>query len=118
MKHSLLTFFVLFSINNLLHHISEKVIIVVFIVFLFFLMRFLSSALSKEFRFKLIHILDNINMYMNAVFNFLYMNKLLYLNVYSMLKNYTKLLDRISGQIIHLAAFAALDKRNHPLINN
>jgi hypothetical protein len=91
MKYSLILFFVLFAINNLLHYISEKVIIVIFIVFLYFLMKFLSTAINNEFKTKIDYILNDINMYMNVVFNFLYINKLFYLNLKSLRENFIHL---------------------------
>src|SRR5688572_2242631 len=91
MKYSLLLFFTLFAINNLLHYISEKVIIVIFILFLFFLMRFLSNIINTEFRAKINHILNDINIYMDVVFNFLYINKLFYLNLKSFKNNFISL---------------------------
>jgi uncharacterized membrane protein len=91
MKYSLIFFFVLFAINNLLHYISEKVIIVIFIVFLFFLMKFLSTAINNEFKTKIDYILNDINMYMNVVFNFLYINKLFYLNLRALRENFISL---------------------------
>jgi hypothetical protein len=91
MKYSLLLFFILFAINNLLHYISEKVIIVIFIVFLFFLMNFLSNIINSEFKLKIDYILNDINAYVNVVFNFLYINKLFYLNLKSFKKNFLTL---------------------------
>jgi|SRR3989344_1516594 hypothetical protein len=91
MKYSLLLFFVLFAINNLLHYISEKVIIVIFIIFLFFLMNFLSNIINSEFKLKIDYILNDINAYVNVVFNFLYINKLFYLNLKSFKKNFLSL---------------------------
>ena len=79
MKYSLLSFLVLFAINNLLHYISEKVIIVIFILFLFFLMSFLSNIINNEFKSKIDYILNDINAYVNVIFNFLFINKLFYL---------------------------------------
>jgi hypothetical protein len=91
MKYSLLLFFILFAINNLLHYISEKVIIVIFIVFLFFLIYFLSNIINSEFKLKIDYILNDINTYVNVVFNFLYINKLFYLNLKSFKKNFLSL---------------------------
>jgi len=91
MKYSLTLFFILFAINNLLHHISEKVIIVIFIIFLYLLMKFSSNLINQEFKTKVDFILNDINMYMNAVFNFLYLNKLFYLNLKSMKTNFYQL---------------------------
>lgn len=91
MKYSLLLFFILFAINNLLHYISEKVIIVIFILFLFLLMKFLSNVINNEFKAKIDYILNDINMYMNVVFNFLYINKLFYLNLKALKNNFLHL---------------------------
>jgi hypothetical protein len=91
MKYSLILFFVLFAINNLLHYISEKVIIVIFVIFLYFLMKFLSTVINNEFKTKIDYILNDINMYMNVVFNFLYINKLFYLNLKSLRENFIHL---------------------------
>ena len=91
MKYSLTLFFILFAINNLLHHISEKVIIVIFIIFLYLLMKFSSNLINQEFKTKVDFILNDINMYMNAVFNFLYLNKLFYLNLKSLKTNFYQL---------------------------
>jgi hypothetical protein len=91
MKSSLILFFILFAINNLLHYISEKVIIVIFILFIFFLMRFLSSVINAEFKEKVDYILNDINMYINVVFNFLYINKLFYLNLKFLRNNFLTL---------------------------
>lgn len=99
MKYSLLSFFILFTINNLLHYISEKVIIVIFILFLFFLMKFLTSAINNEFRSKIDYILNDINMYMNVVFNFLYINKLFYLNLKSFRNNFLSLTEIVNQKI-------------------
>src|SRR5690348_4286286 len=107
MKYSLILFFVLFAINNLLHYISEKVIIVIFIVFLYFLMKFLNTVINNEFKNKIDYILNDINMYMNVVFNFLYINKLFYINLKSLLQNFTSLnriiikkLNNLSGSVL------------------
>ena len=99
MKYSLTFFFVLFSINNLLHYVSEKVVIVIFITFLFFLMRFLSNLINKEFESKIEYILNEINIYMNVVFNFLYINKLFYLNLKSLKSNFQLLVLMITKRV-------------------
>lgn len=91
MQYSFIFFFVLFAINNLLHLISEKVIIVIFIVFLYFLINFISNLINNDFFSKIEYILNDINMYMNAVFNFLYINKLIYLNFKQLNNNFFKL---------------------------
>ncbi len=104
MKYSLLLFFVLFAINNLLHYISEKVIIVIFIIFLFFLMNFLSNIINTEFKSKIDYILNDINAYVNVVFNFLYINKLFYLNLKSFKKNFL-FLSSILGRKVEVLKF-------------
>lgn len=99
MKFSLLFFFILFTINNLLHYVSEKVIIVIFIIFLFFLMKFIGNIINNDFKLKISHILNDINMYMNVVFNFLYINKLFYFNLKSLKNNFKNLTDLLNKKI-------------------
>lgn len=99
MKYSLLLFFILFAINNLLHYISEKVIIVIFIVFLFFLMNFLSNIINNEFKLKIDYILNDINAYVNVVFNFLYINKLFYFNLKAFKNNFLSLNSILNRKI-------------------
>jgi len=117
MKYSLLLFFVLFAINNLLHHISEKVIIVIFIVFLFFLMNFLSNIINNEFKLKIDYILNDINAYVNVVFNFLYINKLFYLNLKSFKKNFLSL-NFILNKKIEALKFCKILNNKLNAINN
>jgi len=111
MKYSLLLFFVLFAINNLLHYISEKVIIVIFIVFLFFLMNFLSNIINSEFKLKIDYILNDINAYVNVVFNFLYINKLFYLNLKSFKKNFLSLNSILSKKAKTLELYKILNNK-------
>jgi uncharacterized membrane protein len=110
MKYSLIFFFVLFAINNLLHYISEKVIIVIFIVFLYFLMKFLSTAINTEFKAKIDYILNDINMYMNVVFNFLYINKLFYLNLKALRENFISVNHILVKKLNHLNSQILLNK--------
>lgn len=117
MKYSLLLFFVLFAINNLLHYISEKVIIVIFIVFLFFLMNFLSNIINNEFKLKIDYILNDINAYVNVVFNFLYINKLFYLNLKSFKKNFLSL-NSILNKKIEALKFCKILNNKLNTINN
>jgi hypothetical protein len=117
MKYSLLLFFVLFAINNLLHYISEKVIIVIFIVFLFFLMNFLSNIINNEFKLKIDYILNDINAYVNVVFNFLYINKLFYLNLKSFKKNFLSL-NSILNKKIETLKFCKILNNKLNTINN
>lgn len=111
MKYSLLLFFVLFAINNLLHYISEKVTIVIFILFLFFLMKFMTTIINNEFRSKIDYILNDINTYMNVVFNFLYINKLFYLNIRSFRNNFLALTEIVNRKISTLKKFLVLNNK-------
>lgn len=115
MKYSLLLFFVLFAINNLLHYISEKVIIVIFIVFLFFLMSFLSNIINNEFKLKINYILNDINAYVNVVFNFLYINKLFYLNLKSFKKNFLSLSFLLNRKVGILKFYKILNNKLHTI---
>lgn len=117
MRYSLIFFFVLFSINNLLHYISEKVIIVIFITFLFFLMRFLSNLINNEFRSKIDFILNDINMYMNVVFNFLYVNKLFYLNLRALKQNFELLTSIFRKKIFITKANIILNNKVNGVFN-
>jgi len=117
MKYSLLLFFILFAINNLLHYISEKVIIVIFIVFLFFLMNFLSNIINTEFKSKIDYILNDINAYVNVVFNFLYINKLFYLNLKSFKKNFL-LLNSILTKKVRTLKFCKILNNKLNTINS
>lgn len=111
MRYSLLSFFVLFAINNLLHYISEKVIIVIFILFLFFLMAFLSNIINNEFRSKVDYILNDINAYVNVVFNFLYINKLFYLNLKSLKGSFLSLNSILNKRIKTLKFYTVLGNK-------
>jgi uncharacterized membrane protein len=117
MRYSLIFFFVLFSINNLLHYISEKVIIVIFIIFLFFLMRFLSNLINNEFRTKIDFILNDINMYMNVVFNFLYVNKLFYLNLKALKQNFELLTNIFKKRIFIVKTYKTFNNKINSLLN-
>jgi uncharacterized membrane protein len=110
MRYNLLLFFTLFAINNFLHYISEKVIIVIFIIFLFFLMGFLSNVINSEFRTKIDYILNDINTYVNVIFNFLYINKLFYLNLKSLKNNFLYLSLLLNRKITAL--------KNYTILNN
>lgn len=118
MKYSLLSFFVLFAINNLLHYISEKVIIVIFILFLFFLMAFLSNIINNEFKSKVDYILNDINAYVNVVFNFLYINKLFYLNLKSLKGSFLSLNSILNKRIKTLKFYTILGDKLNVLNSN
>jgi hypothetical protein len=109
MKFSLLSFVILFIINNILHHVSEKVVIVIFIIFLFFLMRFVTNAINNEFKSKIQHILTDINMYMDVVFNFLYINKMFYFNLKSLNLSFLSLNKIILKRLYKTGSLAFLD---------
>jgi hypothetical protein len=111
MKYSLLLFFILFAINNLLHYISEKVIIVIFIAFLFFLMGFLSNIINSEFKSKIDYILNDINAYVNVIFNFLYINKLFYLNLKSLKTGFLSLNSILGKKINSLKFYTTLSNK-------
>jgi hypothetical protein len=111
MKYIILLFFTLFAINNLLHYISEKVIIVIFIVFLFFLMGFLSNIINSEFKSKIDYILNDINAYVNVVFNFLYINKLFYLNLKSLKTGFLSLNSILGKKIDSLKFYTTLSNK-------
>ena len=118
MKYSLILFFTLFAINNLLHYISEKVIIVIFILFLFFLMAFLSNIINNEFRSKVDYILNDINAYVNVVFNFLYINKLFYLNLKSLKGSFLSLNSILNKRIKTLKIYGVLGNKLNFLNNS
>jgi hypothetical protein len=118
MKYSLLTFFVLFSINNLLHYINEKVVIVIFTVFFFCLIKFLSSVIESEFQTKIEFILKDINIYMNAIFNFLYFNKLFYLNLKALVGNFISLVPIIKKRILNIKLALLLKNKTNSFIFN
>ena len=118
MRYSLLSFFVLFAINNLLHYISEKVIIVIFILFLFFLMAFLSNIINNEFKSKVDYILNDINAYVNVVFNFLYINKLFYLNLKSLKGSFLSLNSILNKKIKTLKFYTILGNKLNVLNSN
>lgn len=118
MKYSLLLFFILFTINNLLHYISEKVIIVIFILFLFFLMSFLSNVINIEFKSKIGYILNDINAYVNVIFNFLYINKLFYLNLKSLKKSFLFLNSIFRKKINSLRFHLILNNKLSAIVYN
>jgi hypothetical protein len=118
MKYSLLTFFVLFFINNLLHYINEKVVIVIFTVFFFCLVKFLSSVIETEFKAKIEFLLKDINIYMNAIFNFLYFNKLFYLNLRALISNFICLVPIIKKRILDIKLTSLLKNKSNLFVFN
>lgn len=73
-------------------------------------MGFLSTAINNEFKIKIEYILKDINMYMNVVFNFLYINKLFYLNLRSLRENFISLNKVISQKLRILNSNSLLNK--------
>jgi len=73
-------------------------------------MGFLSTAINNEFKIKIEYILKDINMYMNVVFNFLYINKLFYLNLRSLRENFMSLNKVISKKLRVLNSNSLLNK--------
>jgi hypothetical protein len=73
-------------------------------------MGFLSTVINNEFKIKIEYILKDINMYMNVVFNFLYINKLFYLNLRSLRENFISLNKVISKKLRVLNSNSLLNK--------
>jgi hypothetical protein len=67
-------------------------------------MNFLSNIINTEFKSKIDYILNDINAYVNVVFNFLYINKLFYLNLKSFKKNFL-FLSSILGRKVEVLKF-------------
>lgn len=88
MNYSIVLFFSLFVINNLLHQISEKVIITVFVIFLFALIRLISRLINSLFEQKIGLILNDVRMYMDSLLNFLYLNKIIFINLKRLILSY------------------------------
>lgn len=62
-------------------------------------MKFIGNLINEDFKSKIRYILNDINMYMNVVFNFLYINKLFYLNLKSLKNNFISLTVLLSNKI-------------------
>ena len=110
MKYSLIFFFILFSINNLLHLVSEKVVIVIFITFLYFLIKFVSTLIQADFKARIEQIMSDVNMYMNAMFNFLYINKLIYINYRLFIGSFRTLTEILIRKVSKLTASTYFNK--------
>jgi hypothetical protein len=96
-------FVVLFIINNLLHRISEKIVIVILISLFFTIIWSLANIMEKDFRNKTAYILFNVNMYIEALFDSLYKNKMVYTFLESLIVSF--------GMVIEL--FECKIKRSH-----
>jgi hypothetical protein len=81
-------------------------------------MRFLSNIINTEFRAKINHILNDINIYMDVVFNFLYINKLFYLNLKSFKNNFISLNSVLVKKINSLRSFSVLNGKFRTIKNN
>ena len=77
-----ISFFLLFSINDLLHRISEKVVIVIFLFFIVFLILSFHHLIEIDFRSSISNILYGIRGYVNHLFDFLYLQKLSFIWFY------------------------------------
>jgi hypothetical protein len=72
MKFNLFLILILFIINFMLHLISEKIVILTFIIILYFLTIILSNIISEDYNLKIKTVLNDINIYINAIFTILY----------------------------------------------
>jgi hypothetical protein len=74
-------------------------------------MNFLSNIINTEFKSKIDYILNDINAYVNVVFNFLYINKLFYLNLKSFKKNFLSLSSILSKRVEALKFYKILNNK-------
>ena len=74
-------------------------------------MNFLSNIINNEFKSKIDYILNDINAYVNVVFNFLYINKLFYLNLKSFKKNFLSLSFLLSKKAEILKFYKVLNNK-------
>lgn len=75
MKFNLFLILILFIVNFALHLISEKIVILTFIIILYLLTKLLSNIISEDYNLKLKAVLNEINIYINAIFTILYTKK-------------------------------------------
>src|SRR5271156_4406231 len=75
MKFNLFLILILFIVNFALHLISEKIVILTFIIILYLLTKLLSNVISEDYNLKLKAVLNEINIYINAIFTILYTKK-------------------------------------------
>lgn len=71
----------------------------------------MSNLINNEFKSKIEYILNDINMYMNVVFNFLYINKLFYLNLNALRSNYLSLTSLLKEKIKAARCSLILNKK-------
>lgn len=74
-------------------------------------MKFVGNVINSEFRLKIDQILTDINMYINAVFNFLYINKLFYLNLRSLKNNFRILTKTLNNKIKVISSSNVLNSK-------
>lgn len=75
MKYNLFLIFILFIINFALHLVSEKVVIITFIIILYGLINLLGKLITNDYNFKIKALLQDIHIYINTVFITLYTKK-------------------------------------------
>lgn len=71
-------------------------------------MKLLSDIIDKEFTSKVEYILNDINIYMNVLFNFLYLNKLFYLNLKALKSNVQTVMLIVSLRLKKIRSFLLL----------
>jgi hypothetical protein len=111
MNYSILLLFCLFCINNLLHQISEKVIIVIFLMILFILVQVVSNLINSAFKQRIDLILSDINMYMNSLLNFLYLNKVIYVTLKKVVFSYKYLFKLLRNRTSNIFLFSTLGSK-------
>jgi hypothetical protein len=83
MKYNLFLIFILFIINFALHLISEKIVIITFVIILYILINLLGKLITADYTFKIKALLQDIHTYINAIFIVLYTKRhFLSLNLY------------------------------------
>lgn len=81
-------------------------------------MAFLSNIINNEFKSKVDYILNDINAYVNVVFNFLYINKLFYLNLKSLKGSFLSLNSILNKRIKTLKFYTILGNKLNVLNSN
>ena len=81
-------------------------------------MAFLSNIINNEFKSKVDYILNDINAYVNVVFNFLYINKLFYLNLKSLKGSFLSLNSILNKRIKTLKFYTILGDKLNVLNSN
>lgn len=89
--------FVVFIINNVLHLISEKIIIVIFLIFVYAMMVFLKTAVQSEYEKNIQLILNDVKNYANSSFDFLFLTRLFFVN----LKNFINYNLNVTSNVVN-----------------